>query len=139
MMDAICGEIRNYFETARHSGRFTIVNGMISPADFLAVGQYYRIVGSVFNDGVHRYMEGAMTDEEFDGEVWAMAVPPALMSLAEEIEAYAASDAAKASPYVSESFGGYSYRRATSLNPSNISDNAWNRIFASRLNRWRKI
>ena len=135
----ICGELRNYFETARYSGRFTIVNGMISPADFLAVGQYYRIVGSVFNDGVHRYMEGAMTDEEFEGEVWAMTVPPALMSLAEEIEAYAASDAARASPYVSESFGGYSYSRGGSKGTSGMNDNAWQKIFASRLNRWRKI
>lgn len=139
MIDEICGELRNYFEIGSERGTFQVVDGMISPLDNLQYGQYYRIIGSVFNDGVHRYGEGSLTDEEFTGEIRAMAVPSALVCLAEEIAAYAASDAAKASPYVSESFGGYSYHRAASTNSANVADNSWQRVFGTRLNRWRKL
>lgn len=137
-MDAICGEIRNYFEIGSVTGTFKVRDGMISPLDFLQYGQYYRVIGSVFNDGVHRYGDASMTDEEFTGEIRAMAVPSALICLSEEIRAYAESDAAKPSPYVSESFGGYTYTRA-SRGSTAASDNAWQTVFAKKLNRWRKI
>ena len=115
MLTEICAEIRNYFEVpnGRHFGTFTISGGSIAPLDFLQEGQYFRIIGSVFNDGVHKYGEANLTDEKFDGAVWAMAVPPAVVDLSEKIKAYNDSDAGKASPYTSESFGGYSYTKAT--------------------------
>ena len=134
----ICAELRNYFEVpnGRHFGKFTISGGSIAPLDFLQHGQYFRIIGSVFNDGVHQYPAADLTDEVFHGAVWAMAVPPSLIALSAEIEEYNKSDAGKASPYTSESFGGYSYTKATDASGAPIG---WKKAFASRLNQWRKL
>ena len=132
----LCAEIRNYFETQKRFGTFTISGGSISPSNFLQSGQYYRIVGSVFNDGVHRHPAHDLTDETFDGAVWAMAVPPAVVDLATEIEEYNKSDVGKPSPYISENFGGYGYTKATDANGTPIG---WQKAFASRLNKWRKL
>ena len=132
----LCAEIRNYFETKKRFGTFTISGGSISPSDFLQDGQYYRIVGSVFNDGVHRHPAHDLTDETFVGAVWAMAVPPAVVDLATEIEEYNKSDVGKPSPYISENFGGYGYTKATDANGTPIG---WQKAFASRLNKYRKL
>ena len=77
MLTEICAELRNYFEVpnGRHFGKFEISGGSIAPLDFLQEGQYFRIIGSVFNDGVHQYPASNLTDEVFHGAVWAMAVP----------------------------------------------------------------
>ena len=132
----LCAELRNYFETKKRFGTFTISGGSISPSDFLQDGQYFRIVGSVFNDGVHRHPACDLTDETFDGAVWAMAVPPAVIDLATEIEEYNKSDVGKPSPYISENFGGYSYTKATDENGLPVG---WKSVFKSELNRWRKL
>ena len=138
MLTEICAELRNYFEVpnGRHFGTFTISGGSIAPLDFLQEGQYFRIIGSVFNDGVHQYPASDLTDETFHGAVWAMALPPSLIALSAEIEEYNKSDAGKASPYTSESFGGYSYTKATDSNSAPIG---WQKAFASRLSKWRKL
>ena len=65
-----------------------------------------------------------------------MAVPPTLIALSAEIEEYNKSDAGKASPYISENFGGYSYTKATDANGAPIG---WQKAFASRLNKWRRL
>lgn len=137
MLDSVCTELKNFFEREVFSGAFTIQDGVLSPSSFLSDGQYFRIIGSVFNDGVHQHPNNALTDESFVGEVWAMAVPLAVVALAEEIKTYAESDSAKPSPYASESFGGYSYSRAT--NAQGMAANAWQDVFAKKLNRWRKL
>ena len=138
MLTELCAELRNYFEVpnGRHFGKFTISGGSIAPLDFLQEGQYFRIVGSVFNDGVYQYPATSLTDEVFEGAVWAMAVPPTLIALSDEIKAYNDSDAGKASPFTAESFGGYSYTKATDANGAPIG---WQKAFASRLNKWRKL
>ena len=138
MLTELLAEIRNYFEVpnGRHFGKFTISGGSIAPLDFLQDGQYFRIVGSVFNDGVYQYPAESLTDEVFEGAVWAMALPPSIIALAAEIKAYNDSDAGKPSPYTSESFGGYSYTKATDANGAPIG---WQKAFASRLNKWRKL
>ena len=134
----ICAELRNYFEVpnGRHFGKFTISGGSIAPLDFLQAGQYFRIIGSLFNDGVHQYKVSDLTDEVFNGAVWSMDVPPAFIDLAAEIEEYNNSDAGKPSPFTAESFGGYSYTKATDANGAPIG---WQKAFASRLNKWRKL
>lgn len=136
----ICANLRNYFcrNDDKHFGEFTISGGTLAPLDFLQSGQYFRIVGSVFNDGVYQYgdKDVAFTDETFDGAIWAMRVPPDVIALAAEIEAYNNSEAAKPSAFTSESFGGYSYSRATDKNGAPIS---WQTAFATKLNKWRKI
>ena len=138
MLTEICAELRNWFVVpdGAHIGTYTISGGSIAPLDFLQEGQYFRIVGSVFNDGVYQYPDTSLTDEVFEGAVWAMAVPPTLIALAAEIKAYNESDAGKPSPFTSESFGGYAYTKATDANGAPIG---WQKAFASRLNKWRKL
>jgi hypothetical protein len=136
MLDEILAEIRNYFVVSVHSGDFEVIGGRLSPLDFLQNGQYFRIVGSVMNDGVYRYPCSTLTDETFSGEIWALAVPPTLIALAADIEEYEKKAKETVSPYNSESFGGYSYTKATDSNGSPLS---WEKVFAKRLNKWRKI
>lgn len=137
MLTEVCAEIRNYFVKDIHNGTFEIVGGKITPLDFIQENQYFRIVGSVFNDGVYKYTTDlVLTDEIFSGSVWAMAVPPSVVALAEEIKKYSESDEAKPSAYTSESFGGYSYSKATDENGAPIG---WKKVFASRLNKYRRI
>ena len=132
----LCAEVRNYFETDKRFGEFTISGGTFAPSDFIQDGQYFRIVGSTFNDGVYRYPATGLTDETFTGAAWAMSLPPDFIALSAEIEEYNKSDAGKASPYTSESFGGYSYTKATDANGAPIG---WQKAFASRINQWRKL
>lgn len=136
MLDEILAEIRNYFVVSVHNGDFKVIGGKLSPLDFLQNGQYFRIVGSVMNDGVYRYPYSGLTDETFSGEIWALAVPPTLIALAADIEEYEKKAKETVSPYNSESFGGYSYTKATDSNGSPLT---WEKVFAKRLNKWRKI
>ena len=131
----LCAEIRNYFETEKRFGTFTISDGSLSPSNFLQDGQYYRIVGSAFNDGVHRHPAHDLTDETFDGAVWAMAVPPAVIELLQKIQEFEAAEANSPTAYTSESFGGYSYTKATDENGLPAD---WRSVFRSELKKWRK-
>ena len=134
MIDEICASLHNYFAMDIVPGEYTVQDGEIT-LPFLAAGQFFRVVGSVFCDGAYRSGDKLPADETFDGAVWAMAIPPALEAIAAEIEEWKAKNAdVLASPYQSESFGGYSYSKGTG------SDSAsWQGSFSSRLNRWRKI
>ena len=138
MLTEICAELRNWFVVPDgvHIQTYTISGGSIAPLDFLQEGQYFRIIGSVFNDGVHQYPAADLIDEVFHGAVWEMAVPPAVIDLAAEIEEYNKSDAGKASPYISENFGGYGYTKATGSNGKVLT---WKSVFADALNRYRKL
>ena len=139
MLEQVLMNIRNWFPVKGgiHSGTFTIKDGGIT-LPFLADGQYFRICGSVFNDGLHRYPATDLVDEEFSGAIWALAIPPAVVDLADEIGAWQKKNgSAAASPYQSESFGGYSYSKAT----DSVSGGAvtWQSAFKKQLSAWRKI
>lgn len=141
MIDEICTELKNWFVTDgdKHFGAFTISDGQIAPSNFLQQGQYYRVIGSVFNDGVHRYGDDTdkLTAETFKGAVWAMRVPYAVVQLSVEIDNWVKNyGEILASPYTSESFAGYSYSKVTSASGGTVT---WQDNFRSRLNKWRKI
>lgn len=145
MLEEVLAHIKNWFIAEWRHDHYVISGGKID-LPFLAENQYFRIVGSIFNDGVYKYdAELNLTDEEFDGEIWALAIPPALIKLVKEIEDWQEKNgAAAASPYVSESFGGYSYSKASGQNrftaqSGGSSSVSWISTFAARLNRWRKI
>ena len=143
MLTELCQELRNYFELERRADTFTISGGALT-ADFLKPNQYYRIKGSVFNDGVHKFGdETDLVDETFVGEVWAMAIPKAVLELSEEIDVWQSkygADSAAMSPFNSESFGGYSYSKGNSNSQTTASSpTGWQAAFGSRLNKWRKI
>ena len=145
MLTEICAELRNYFIRKPgediHRGKFTISNGGIEALSFLQAGQYFRIVGSVFNDGVHQFPDDMLTDEVFEGEIWAMAVPPAVIALDSEISGWCASNAETlASPYQSESFGGYSYSKGNSSGASGAGGAySWKNQFSAKLSQYRRI
>lgn len=138
----LCGHLRNWFvrsDNDKHAGAYSIVGGSVS-LPWLADGQYFRVIGSVFNDGVWQYPAANLVDEEFNGEIWAMAVPPDVVSLSDEITAWEEKyrDAVQ-SPYTSESFGGYSYAKTVSTEDGAENSVSWITVFKSRLNRWRKL
>lgn len=160
MMTELCQILRNWFDRDQKKwyGEVTISNGEISLVPnhkhglqspfVLKQGQYYRIIGSLLNDGVHKYPDNdnELVDEEFSGAVWAMAVPPSVIALCDEIQQwqdkYGGVEGALMSPYSSESFAGYSYTKASGYSSNNGSGSAgvtWQDMFASRLNAWRKI
>ena len=139
MLEQVFMHLKNWFLVPGgiHEGTYTIEDGGIT-LPFLANGQYFRICGSVFNDGLHQYPSGDLKTETFDGAVWALAVPQAVIDLALEIEEWETKNGdASVSPYQSESFGGYSYSKAT----DSASGGAvtWQSAFRSRLNAWRKL
>lgn len=137
--------LRNWFVKTRYLSEFIVSDGKITFADGsnipLLVGQYFRIVGSVLNDGVYKYGEDDLpANELFSGAVWAMAVPPAVVALAGEIEEWTAANAdAINSPYQSESFGGYSYSLKAGSSSGDGNGLSWKSQFAARLAPWRKI
>lgn len=142
MLETILAHIHNWFpvggyplgDTARGYGRHEIRGGELID-DRLRPGQYYRIRGSVFNDGLHQHPASDLTDEVFTGEVWALAVPPALAALAERIAAWQEKN--PETDKVSESFGGYSYTRG-SAGTSGGAVSGWHGVFAASLNPWRR-
>ena len=145
MLTQICAELHNYFSLNedRYIGDFEIVSGNIVPPISIQDNQYYRIVGSVFNDGVHKYGDAhdILTDEgEFHGAVWLMRVPQDVINLATEIAEWQEKNGeVLASPYQSESFGGYSYSKASGSSANGGGAYSWQDAFASRLNLYRKI
>lgn len=139
MLENVLRSLKNWFFREAHGGTYTITGGKVD-LPFLQQGQYFRVIGSVFNDGVHQYNdELALTDETFYGEIWALAIPKSLLDLVAEIEKWQAKNGAVAGGlYQSESFGGYSYTLKADA-ASGSGDNSWMGAFSSRLSQWRKI
>jgi len=160
MLTEICENLHNFFDKNpdpyygtengtsvygaeyldRNEDDFTIsTGGVISPLpSTLVAGQYIRIVGSKFNDGIW-LLSGTLTnaslvDETFSGVIYGLAIPRDLVALDTEITAWVAAN--PATLFTSESFGGWSGTRATGSKGVPLT---WDRVFAARLNRWRKI
>ena len=132
MLETVLMYLNNWFVVGRYDDTYTIEDGGIA-LPFLVDGQYFRIVGSLFNDGVYQY-PAELTDETFDGSVWALAIPKALLSAVEEITAWTAKNG-DGGPYTSESFGGYSYSKATNSKGLAVG---WRDVFAAQLAPWKK-
>lgn len=148
MLSQICKELNNWFDKDKYFGHaITIEDGRLKGfEDKLQDGQYFRIVDSVFNDGVYAYGDENLQDEVYDGAVWAMAIPQEVIALADEIAdwntKYGGVDSTAMSPYQSESFGGYSYSKASGSSSTDggvDKSGTWQGVFSARLNKWRKI
>lgn len=144
MLTEICHELNNWFDSRQpeYMDTFTISGGQLDIADKIQLNQYYRIRGSVFNDGVYLH-DGKETlkDETFVGTVNLMAVPAEFLSLVAEITAWQAkngrAESDAMSPFNSESFGGYSYSKGQTAGGS--STGTWKTAYGARLNKWRKV
>ena len=148
----LCEYLKNWFDDGCtvHVGKITIAEGTIQcSCDFssyeveIANGQYFRVAGSIYNDGIHQYPDQEMTDETFEGSVTPLKIPPVVLSMLDEIIAwrgkYEALDSTAMSPYQSESFAGYSYSKAGAGGNSGDGSGGWQSAFKNRLTHWRKI
>jgi len=138
MIADLCKELNNWFDYKRLFGTFTVSNGSLSIPG-AQDGQYIRICDSVFNDGVYGYPVSGLKDETFDGVIWLLAIPQEVVDLSKQIDEWQNEYAEDMrSPYQSESFGGYSYTKA-SAQGSDGTGTTWVDIFADQLKKWRKI
>ena len=147
VLTEVCDYLNNYFWDKKIKGNFTITDGNIEVIG-LKNGQYFRIVGSTFNDGVHKYpidSSKKLIDEEFRGTIWAMAVPQTVIAIVNEIDdwqkLYGKADSAALSPFNSESFSGYSYSKSGGGAASGASSigASWQDVFGGRLNKYRRL
>ena len=140
MLEAVLRHLKNWFIVPNgiHTGTFVVEDGSVV-LPFLSNGQYYRIIGSVFNDGLHQYgADEGLKDETFEGTIWALAVPASILAIAKEVKAWEDKHGAEATgPYQSESFGGYSYTKATDANSGGAV--TWESAFRARLNPYRRF
>ena len=139
MLGQILMHLKNWFVVPGgiHLGTFEIKNKTME-IPFLQNGQYFRVVGSVFNDGVYQYPAKDLFDEKFEGAIWALAIPSKLIALSDEIQEWQKKYGnVVEGPYQSESFAGYSYTRATNTKTGQAV--TWKDVFRSQLSIWRKI
>ena len=147
MLTELCSELNNYFADNQPKFRkpFTIANGVIVNAESLGlqVGQYYRIIDSVFNDGVHQYTgepDEELVNESFFGSVWLMAVPKEFLALSKEIEDWQTKySEVSVSPLASESLAPTSYSYSLNTGAGSGAVATWQNVFASKLTKWRKM
>ena len=122
MLEEVLRSLNNWFERDYATGVFEIAGGSIGlPEGWLLDGQYFRIEGSVFNDGLHQWPAVDLQDETFTGEIAALAIPKAVTELAASIDEWQAKYGEEAaSPYSSESFDARKAPRigAARLDPS---------------------
>ena len=77
-------ELNNWFERDAVKGTFVISGGMLTTEIGLLDGQFYKVEGSVLNEGVHKHPDGSLKDETFDGTIIKMAVPVDVIELETE-------------------------------------------------------
>ena len=146
ILERVLNHIHNWFVYDQMDVSCAIEGGSLPASISIPEGAWYRIQGSLFNDGLHRHPAAYLRDETFDGTITICAIPNALLDVVEEIEdwqqAYnAGRKKALESPYQSESFDGYSYSIRGDLTAQNGSGGltGWQAEFASQLNPFRKI
>ena len=136
MLEKLLAELNNWFIVSEgiYHDKFTVQGGtLVLP--FLQNGQYFRVMGSVFNDGLYQYPASDLIDEVFEGTVWALAIPKEILELSENIAKWQEQNGGN-SPYISESFDGYSYTKAVTSKGKPLT---WREAFAGDLKEWRKI
>ena len=151
-LTGLCREVNNWFIRSSYHSSFHIESGAIDLSELITDGsiqdgQYFRIIGSVFNDGVHQYKavpgvdDEILEDETFTGIVAPMAIPKDFLAMFDDINAWLTAYGSELDkPYQSESFGGYSYSLKGSLAGGSGEDSEpWKAQFRSRLNKWRKL
>ena len=149
MLQQICEHIHNYFIKTAYDGSFEIADGMISLP--LLDGQRFLIQGSALNDGIYTYHDtginndddtgaAGLHDETWAGTICALAVPPTVIALSGEVKEWVDKYGDQVnSPYQSESvIDVYSYTKASG-DTNGTGTASWQDVYASQLNRWRKV
>ena len=143
-LNMICEYLNNWFWRDKIAGEFEVSGGSITVPS-LQNGQYYRIIGSVFNEGIHIYPSTDLKEEDFKGEVWSMVIPQDIIDLASDLHdwltEYGTASSEALSPYTSESFNGYSYSKNAGggSDASGAGANSWQNAFSYRLIPYRRL
>lgn len=134
---AVMRHVRNFFERGARLGNFTIIGGALTPAPECS---YVYISGSALHDGVWALsgdmLQGAqdgMKDDSFTGFVFELHPPGDFLRLCEEISSY--DDAHPVGEMQSETFGDYSYTRASSQG----GEQGWQSAYRKRLDAYRRM
>ena len=131
---------RNFFPYSYKDATYNInAAGKITPAEDM-VG-YVAVQGSHLNDGVYRCTNGMLEDgrdmdfyaETFTGRVWMLTPPRDFIAIVSEIEQYEKKNAV--SPMQGESFGAYSYTKASGKR----GVLTWQEAFADRLRPYMRL
>lgn len=146
MISEICGYLHNYFDRdmPSYEGVFTVTDSIVYEGGDMSLqnGQYFKIEGSVFNNGVWQYGVDTLTAETFTGTVQTMAVPPAFLQILSEIEAWQEKNSnlenPAMSPYTSESFNNYSYTKSAGDSDASLKPQ-WALKYGGRLSQWKKL
>lgn len=150
MLEDVCNFVHNYFELERHIGVFEVTDGMLS-LSFLLEGQRFKVIGSALNDGIYTYHADGIKDDDdvdsvmlgtetFNGTIVSMGVPKAFGKIVSDIIAWQEKNKdVLDSPYTSESFGGYSYTKASGSGANAGGQLSWQDVFRTRLNAYRKL
>lgn len=146
VLEDILGYIHNWFVREEIPVSDCVISsGTLPEAISIPDGAWYRIQGSYLNDGMH--LKGGedegLSDETFSGLITIHAIPKPLLALAEEVSVWNDKYGGVAnSPYQSESFGGYSYTKASGGSGSRSNGSVasgWQSAFAGRFTKWRKL
>lgn len=134
-LEQVMRECNNYFERCRYAGAIRVADGKIVP-DVGAPCVY--ISGSASLSGVYSLVNGRLVDvedvtEDFNGTVWYLYPPKDFVDLVAEIGEFATKS--PLGGFASESFGQYSYSRAT----GSKGLLTWQEAFADRLRPYRRM
>lgn len=136
MLTEICNYLKNWFSDEQYIGYINVDDGSLfcdHSKINIADGQYFRVIGSLLSDAVYKYGTDALPDQGFNGAIWLMRVPADVIELDAEITAWVEKYGNEAaSPYTSESFGGYSYSKGD-------TEAGWQGAFKAKLMRYRKL
>lgn len=131
MLTKICAYLKNYFETERRIGEIKITDGAITcDGEPVALndGQHFALFRDNFALGVYKAGED-IADKTFQGAVWPMDPPAAILEAAKWAEDWEAENggatATANGPFQSESFGGYSYTKATGGSTGSIGSSVF--------------
>lgn len=150
MLQRLCNHVHNYFVSTRHQGTYTISGGTLS-LDWPKDGQRIWIYGSELNDGIYTFKSNGyfnddgdtavtLKDEEFTGTICGLKIPPEFDKINQEINEWMGKfyDITM-SPFLSESFNGYSYtQKGGYLANRNTGALSWEYYFKERLDPYRK-
>ena len=150
ILEQVLNHIHNWFVYDEIFVDDCAVEGGSLPASVsIPNGAWYRVQGSLFNDGLHQHPADDLVDETFSGTVTICAIPRVLLSIVDEIADYIdamnESDASvRGAKFQSESFDGYTYTikgdsRANSASGGVSGLTGWQAAFRTDLNPWRKM
>lgn len=128
---------KNWFVTEIHKGNISIQDNTINlnGKEFTpnAYTDFLRLIGGHTNEQMFDSSK-VLENDEFEGEIWELAPPQEFIKLCDKIREW--NDENKPNDKTSESFGGYSYSKATNNNGVPLT---WQDVFAKELRAYKKI